>query len=287
MLHKNDDLKSDVMEELLRIELPEKMGLLYSHESPLDKPVHGMPRLNVLLENTMVFRLWKEGRICEYRLEAPAFYYCTADGFQWAVDSNQPRKAVSFCYFREYIRVVIYRSKSDITCYHSTCPLSPGAWQLIEAVETLHKEAPGAEERLIPLLKALFDLTCFQLGNDPRTEPKRRLNRTWNRINTYLRAHRTENLSREKIASLFQLSPGSLSRLAKKYTGMKFSKLRIVYKLELADELLRSTDLNIDEIADECGFNYTSYFHRCYLEYFGITPKRRREEPEGDPPRKQ
>ena len=64
MLHKNDDLKSDVMEELLRIELPEKMGLLYSHESPLDKPVHGMPRLNVLLENTMTFRLWKEGRIC-------------------------------------------------------------------------------------------------------------------------------------------------------------------------------------------------------------------------------
>ena len=56
-----------------------------------------------------------------------------------------------------------------------------------------------------------------------------------------------------------------------------------VHERKWADELLRSTDLNIDEIADECGFNYTSYFHRCYLEHFGITPKKRREEPEGSP----
>ena len=148
----------------------------------------------------------------------------------------------------------------------------------------LQKETPEAEEIMITLLKTLFSLTVAQLENDPCSEPARRLNQTWSRVNAYLRAHRTENLSREKIASLFRISPGFLSRLAKRYTGMKFSKLRTVYKLELADELLRSTDMNIDEIADECGFNYTSHFHRCYRDHFGITPRRRRDTLEEDTP---
>lgn len=272
----NNTLQEEISELLAKIVLPEKMGILFSADSPLDKPVHGMPRLNVLLAKQMLFRLYEKGRLFEQRLEAPAFYYCTASGYQWAVgDSKQERRAISFCYFKEYIRVVIFNSRNDIIYYHTPEPLSPAGFKLIEALESLQQEGTSLE-LLGQLMRTLFSITVNQIRN-MKGQNSLRLNRNWGRINAYLRAHRKESLSREKIALMFHLSPGSLSRLAKKYTGMEFSKLRNLYKLELADELLRSTDMTIEEIAEECGFNYTSYFHRCFLEHFGMTPKKRRE----------
>ena len=92
----NNTLQEEISELLAKIVLPEKMGILFSADSPLDKPVHGMPRLNVLLAKQMLFRLYEKGRLFEQLLEAPAFYYCTASGYQWAVgDSKQERRAIS------------------------------------------------------------------------------------------------------------------------------------------------------------------------------------------------
>ena len=269
--------QQEIAEILSEITLPEKMEYLYSSDSPLDKPVHGIPRLNLLVKESLHFQLYENGKFFHQQLDAPAFYYCTASGYQWAAEGpEQERQAISFCYFKEYIRVVIVHSATDVIYYHSPQPLSSGGFMLLEALEHLQQEsAPG--EVVLHLMKALFSVTVDQLCNmEGNYAP--RLNRNWEKINSYLRAHRTENLSREKLAELFHLSPGSLSRLAKKYTGMEFSRLRLIYKLELADELLHSTDMTADEIAARCGFNYTSYFYRCFNNHFGVTPRQRREE---------
>lgn len=272
----NNTQQHEIAEILGKITLPEKMEFLYSSDSPLDKPVHGMPRLNLLLDKSLDFQLYEKGKFFSRQLDAPAFYYCSASGYQWANDSEErARQAVSFCYFKEYIRVVIFNSADDILYYHSPSPLSAGGSKLLEALEHLHSEsAPPAV--LLSLMKSLFTVTVQQL-REHQGEYAPRFSFSWGRINAYLRAHREEDLSREKVAALFHISPGSLSRLAKKNTGMEYSKVRLLYKLELADELLRSTELTTDEIASRCGFNYTSYFYRCFYKHFGITPRKRRE----------
>ena len=272
----NTITQQEIAEILDNITLPETMEILYSSESPLEKPVHGIPRLNVLLEKSLDFQLYEKGKFFSRQLDAPAFYYCSASGYQWAHDSEErARRAVSFCYFREYIRVVIFNSADDIIYYPSPVPLSRGGFKLLEALENLHSES-ASPEILLNLMKTLFFLTVRQLSTH-RGEHIPRFSFNWGRINSYLRAHREEELSRDKVAALFHISPGSLSRLAKKNTGMEFSRLRLLYKLELADELLRSTEMTTDEIAARCGFNYTSYFYRCFYKHFGITPRKRRE----------
>lgn len=275
----NNDLHQEVADQLSRIVLPEDLGVLYSADSPLDKPVHGMPRLNLLLKGDMRFKLYEKGSFFVQQLEAPAFYYCSAPGYQWSTgNSDEGRQCVSFCYYRDYIRVVIYNAKDDIIYYHTLEPLSPAGFKLLEAMESLQQEKCSAEI-LLSLMRTLFAVTVKQISQS-EGQGGHRISRNWNRINSYLRAHRAESLSREKVAAVFHLSPGSLSRLARKNAGMEFSKLRTLYKLELADELLRSTDMTIEEIAETCGFNYTSYFHRCFLNHFSVTPKKRRESQE-------
>lgn len=268
--------QQEIAEILSKIILPEKVEYLYSSASPLDKPVHGIPRLNLLLKEHLNLQLYENGKFFHRQLEAPCFYYCTASGYQWAAEGpEQERQAISFCYFKEYIRVVIVHSATDVIYYHSPLPLSSGGFMLLEALEHLQQES-APREVVLHLMKALFTLTVDQICNmEGNYAP--RLNRNWEKINSYLRAHRAENISREKLAEQFHLSPGSLSRMAKKYTGMEFTRLRLIYKLELADELLRSTDMTADEIAARCGFNYTSYFYRCFYHHFGITPRQRRE----------
>lgn len=271
----NNEQQQKIVEFINNIVLPEKMEFLFTSDSPLDKPVHGIPRLNLLWENSFELQLYEKGNFFNRLLDAPAFYYCTASGYQWANESHdQDRKVLSFCYFKEYIRAVLRNSAEDIIWYHTPGPLSPGGFQLLAALEKLQQES-APPEVLLSLMKSLFAVTVKQL-QEIRGEHSPRFNSNWDRINVYLRAHRAENISRDKLAALFHLSPGSLSRLAKQHTGMEFSKLRLLYRLELADELLRSTDLTTEEIAARCGFKYTSYFYRCFYNHFGITPRKRR-----------
>ena len=53
--------------------------------------------------------------------------------------------------------------------------------------------------------------------------------------------------------------------------------LRII-RLKKATELLRSTDLNVAEVAYKVGFNDPFYFSKCFKEQFGMRPTQFREE---------
>lgn len=52
--------------------------------------------------------------------------------------------------------------------------------------------------------------------------------------------------------------------------------IRII-RLKKATELLKTTELNISEIAYEVGFNDPDYFSKCFKEQFGITPRQFRK----------
>lgn len=55
--------------------------------------------------------------------------------------------------------------------------------------------------------------------------------------------------------------------------------LRIV-RLKKATELLKSTELNVSEIAYHVGFNDPDYFSKCFREQFGVRPTQFRQEEE-------
>lgn len=61
-------------------------------------------------------------------------------------------------------------------------------------------------------------------------------------------------------------------RKIKSITGKTPSTLIMEIRMNAASELIKKTDLNVNEIAFQVGFNDSSYFGKCFKIYFGVTP---------------
>jgi AraC-like DNA-binding protein len=95
-----------------------------------------------------------------------------------------------------------------------------------------------------------------------------RLNKVLNHIeNNY-----TEAFSVESLAALAGLSVFHFCHLFKKITGKTISDYVNRIRISKAEALLRSTDMNITEIALSTGFNDINYFSRLFKRYKNISP---------------
>ena len=61
-------------------------------------------------------------------------------------------------------------------------------------------------------------------------------------------------------------------RMAKKYLGISPSAFVNEKRMEYAALMLEGSDLNITDIAYECGIENTSHFYRLFHRHYGITP---------------
>ena len=82
-----------------------------------------------------------------------------------------------------------------------------------------------------------------------------------------------ENISLARMADEAKISKYALCREFKKYIGTTPGDYLTKTRLRAARYLLVSTDLPIDEIAKETGFDYPNYFYRVFKKWEGITPR--------------
>ena len=88
----------------------------------------------------------------------------------------------------------------------------------------------------------------------------------------YLREHCAEKLSLEELSKSCFYNPSYLSRRFKEYFGLTITDFLSRSRLEKAEELLVSTNLSTDEIAQSCGFSSKNAFYRQFKELRGMTP---------------
>lgn len=82
----------------------------------------------------------------------------------------------------------------------------------------------------------------------------------------------SEPLDVEALANATHLSARSLFRKFKAETGMTLGEYQRFKRLELAANLLVTTDLSITEIGGEVGFSETASFSRAFSQYHSISP---------------
>ena len=92
------------------------------------------------------------------------------------------------------------------------------------------------------------------------------------RITDYLEQNLEQNVSLDMLAQSMNYSAAYLSRL-KKNTGQSFSELLLDLRLKKSMELLRLTDMRINDIAAKAGYNDVSYFISIFKKCTGVTPK--------------
>ncbi len=263
-------------EEALTIQQPSRLTV---HEGPEQGWIHYVPRLLILLEGRTRFQFQKNGKPQEQEMMAPAILYCAKDGKLVQTSSAWPTRTLSFSFYPNYIRAMHIDydgvhappTKRDIF-YHTGKPLSGAGMALLKAIDSLQEAGndPVTEELLFPLFKITVGDLKASAGTS--TGQQLRVRRLWDQINTFLRDHREESIARSQLAQLFRISPGYVSELCKHYTGESFSKVKLHYQLEHAENLLISSRWNIDEIAMQCGFSSANYFIRRFRSVYGLTP---------------
>lgn len=93
-----------------------------------------------------------------------------------------------------------------------------------------------------------------------------------NQIVGYVEANYTEDITLKGMGEALGYEPHYLSRYFHDRIPMHFSKYVNWYRVDMATELLRNTELPITEIAARSGFQSLRSFNRVYRDFTGITP---------------
>lgn len=93
----------------------------------------------------------------------------------------------------------------------------------------------------------------------------------------YIRENAERKLTRECVAEHVHLNEDYLSRVFKEKTGYTVKEYILMEKMNLAKELLASTNLSISIIALKTGFGNFSHFSQVFKKQEGVTPNEYRE----------
>lgn len=92
------------------------------------------------------------------------------------------------------------------------------------------------------------------------------------KICAYLDAHFSEDIQRADLAGIVYVSPDYLSRLFKKETGRSLTQYITDKRIEAACHLLRESNLPINAVAMQVGFQSLAYFSKVFHDEKGIAP---------------
>ncbi|RAV17307.1 AraC family transcriptional regulator [Paenibacillus contaminans] len=92
----------------------------------------------------------------------------------------------------------------------------------------------------------------------------------------YLETNYTKDISLDSCADQLGTNPFTLSKSFKQVTGINFIDYVTDLRLNKAKELLRETDMKMNDIAESVGYQQT-YFNRIFKKQEGITPSQYRD----------
>ncbi len=103
-------------------------------------------------------------------------------------------------------------------------------------------------------------------------------------IMQYIEEHYSEHITLNDISNAVYIQPGTVSKLIKKRTGMKFSDYLAYVRIKHAQLLMANTNRKITQIASEVGYSYYYYFANRFKSITGCNPSdyRRKGATEGE-----
>ena len=96
-------------------------------------------------------------------------------------------------------------------------------------------------------------------------------------IKKYIQEHYQEDLSLNLLSEQVYLSPGYLSEIFIQETGCGINKYIKNLRMEVAKDLLNHTNMKVNDICHNVGYQNLSYFVRSFREHFGASPEKYRQ----------
>ena len=102
------------------------------------------------------------------------------------------------------------------------------------------------------------------------------------RLKEYIESHIGENISRTTLAEAVYLNPDYLARLFKQEMGVSVAAYLLERRMERARYLLQETQKPVGLIAEELGYENSSYFSKLFRKTYGVTPHELRAQSNAD-----
>lgn len=96
-------------------------------------------------------------------------------------------------------------------------------------------------------------------------------------IKNYLDNNYLKEITLDSLSKIFYINKFYLTRLFKNTYGTTINNYILQKRITKAKELLRFSDLSIENIAIECGINDNNYFSRLFKQVEGLTAKEYRQ----------
>lgn len=264
-------------------------NIIFADESPAFKPALG--KVQIFNKPRFIWQL----DVNNHNSEKPIFHFASRgkitschgtpgdvlffSPFSWNTipESQGNRKvvALSVVLQQNYLRLV-YTGYSKLSgqyasfFYHLEDTYSKEINLLMNAVNGLSKRFE-CHEAAKSLLRSTLEIVLQDIKISSGSI-KSKAYEKWCRMVLYMQENFSSDLCREDIAQEFEVTPFYVSRLFTRYSNMGFIKNLHHMRLEKATQLLKTTNMNLDEIAWQCGYNYTPYFIRVFKEKFNMTP---------------
>jgi len=161
--------------------------------------------------------------------------------------------------------------KNAATLHQHGSPRRPG-----RVIQLLHEfledqESPSPSQVCANcLLMLMLHEVSNSLAESPPASGK--LNSLAAHAQHYLRAHANQTISTHDIAAHLGCNPDYLGRVFRETYGISIVTALTQQRISDAKKILLDNELNIDQVAQACGFATTSYFRRVFKQYTGVSP---------------
>ncbi len=95
----------------------------------------------------------------------------------------------------------------------------------------------------------------------------------------YIHANYNQDISLNTLCELVGVNRTTLNEKFRQQYQCTCMEYLLRYRLKISQELLSNTNMKISEIAENCGFNYDTYFEKQFKKKLGITPAAYRKNP--------
>ena len=253
-----------------------------------DYSIHGEPRLMFCIQGevSLATRLNNSSKLEKFALQ-PGEGLFGPGGNTLLECWDRPQQLFAAMFFRDLIRL-IYIEHDGISpppapvpnptlYYHISRPINAVGQGILVALANAAGQATpqytpaGATE----LLRALLLNVREDLGACRDEEPSvhTRPSMLWHEVYSYVLENLTNPLlSRDAIAKHFHINVSHISRLFQQNLGTSFVEYLSSRRLEQAMTMLQDTARPVKEIAELCGYQYTSYFIQAFRRRFQLSP---------------
>lgn len=271
-----DNTFHTLIENLLANDL--SLNKIYFSDNKITPPLYSyqvnFPRLEFVLCGEYHHTIEKNGETASINMQIGDMLYLAPNCWN-KPDFQAESSVVSLLFGKKHIGFSLVSRKTgkhnayDTQKDHVIMPNGYAIESILSALNTLNKEQHKSPMDQY-LICALLTYTQTILKNP--VEIKQKSLNTFQNICIYIQKNYQENIDRNSLATIFNLSPNHLSRIFRQDGHMKLADYINWVRLDRAKFMLRNYPLKLDEIAFRCGYNDVNYFCRIFKHKIGRTP---------------